>query len=101
MSAIGSVMVMNWPSASLAVVSWCAIPLPDPRRDGCGAVDLRRSKQTLAGRARVRPGTAGAQPRKPKPCGAGLLPFPLLTESPGSPELAGLPGTLGHARQLA
>ncbi|GAA3814363.1 hypothetical protein GCM10022403_054910 [Streptomyces coacervatus] len=44
MSAIGSVMVMNWPSASLAGVSWCAIPLPDPRRGGCGTVDLRRSK---------------------------------------------------------
>ncbi|GAA2606886.1 hypothetical protein GCM10010313_74020 [Streptomyces violarus] len=59
MSAIGSVMVMNWPSASLAGVSWCAIPLPDPRRDGCGAVDLRRSKSY------GRP--SGAQPSKPKP----------------------------------
>ncbi|GAA2421351.1 hypothetical protein GCM10010421_03570 [Streptomyces glaucus] len=78
MSAIGSVMVMNWPSASLAGVSWCAIPLPDPRRDGCGAVDLRRSKSY---------GTAGAQPHKPKPWGVGGLPSHLPTESPGSPEL--------------
>ncbi|GAA2763592.1 hypothetical protein GCM10010103_26330 [Streptomyces paradoxus] len=75
MSAIGSVMVMNWPSASLAGVSWCAIPLPDPRRDGCGAVDLRRSKHSMSGQmsACVR-AAADAQPHKPKPCGPGALP---------------------------
>ncbi|GAA2576256.1 hypothetical protein GCM10010424_21230 [Streptomyces lienomycini] len=69
---------MNWPSASLAVVSWCAIPLPDPRRDGCGAVDLRRSKSF---------GATDAQPHKPKACGAGPLPTQLLTESLNNPEL--------------
>ncbi|GGQ81584.1 hypothetical protein Saso_44500 [Streptomyces asoensis] len=77
MSAIGSVMVMNWPVASLAGVSWCAIPLPDPRRDGCGAVDLRRSKSY--GRL------SGAQPSKPKPWRGGRLTRPLLTESLWNP----------------
>ena len=49
MSAMGSVMVMNWPSASLAGVSCMRHPSPHSvaGRVRCG--DLRRSKSVMGG----------------------------------------------------
>lgn len=62
MSAMGSVMVMNWPSASLAGVS--CMRHPSPRsvagRVRCG--DLRRSKRFVSG---LRPRAVGRQ--RPNP----------------------------------
>ncbi|CAD5956529.1 exported protein of unknown function [Streptomyces sp. KY75] len=50
MSAMGSVMVMSWPSASLAGVSCMRHPSPHSvaGRVRCG--DLRRSKSVVGGR---------------------------------------------------
>src|SRR5205823_956058 len=68
------------------------IPLLDPRRGGCGAVDLRRSKSY---------GRQGAQPSKPKPWRGGPLTKPFAYRELQVSPSRGLPGALGHARQLA
>ncbi len=78
MSAIGSVMVMNWPSALSP--GFPGAPSLSPIRDGTGA-----ARWTYGVVSRM--GTAGAQPHKPKPWGVGVLPPQLLTESPESREV--------------
>src|SRR5437899_1039209 len=101
MSAMGSVMVMNWPSASLAGVSYLRHPSP---RSGSGRVrrgDLRRSKRRYAGLGPRSVWAAGRpNPSTLREKGPGVR-RPVAYREPLVIPTRELPGALGHARQLA